>query len=150
MRNRLTVRSAAQFRTIFHLCYPKTGNSINSFIPKNDYSLQYTTIDNAISAIQRLGRGTYIAKTDILSAFRLFPVHLQDWELLGMKRKNKYYFDKVLPFGLRRAPSIFNQLSDAIEWILASPSVFDRFTGKGLAENTGFTGYQLLTYINYR
>ena len=27
-------------------------------------------------------------------------------------------FDKVLPFGLRSAPYIFNQLSDAIEWIL--------------------------------
>lgn len=30
----------------------------------------------------------------------------------------QYYFDKVLPFGLRSAPYIFNQLSDAIEWIL--------------------------------
>ena len=66
-------KQPGQFRTIFHLSYPKTGNWINSFISKYDYSLQYTTIDNAISAIQRLGRGTYMAKTDILSAFRLFP-----------------------------------------------------------------------------
>ena len=29
----------------------------------------------------------------------------------------QYYFDKVLPFGLRSAPYIFNQLSDSIEWI---------------------------------
>ena len=29
-----------------------------------------------------------------------------------------YYFDKVLPFGLRSAPFIFNQLSDAIEWMI--------------------------------
>ena len=112
-------KQPGQFRTIFHLSYPKTGNSINSFISKNDYSLQYTTIDNAISAIQRLSRGTYVAQTDILSAFRLFSVHPQDWELLGMKWEGKYYFDKVLSFGLRSAPSIFNQLSDAIEWILA-------------------------------
>ena len=28
---------------------------------------------------------------------------------------NSYYFDKVLPFGLRSAPYIFNQLSDALE-----------------------------------
>ena len=60
-----------------------------------------------------------MATTDILLAFWLFPVHPQDWELLGMKWEGKYYFDKVLPFGLRSAPSIFNQLSDAIEWILA-------------------------------
>ena len=40
-------------------------------------------------------------------------------ELLGMvDRNNSYYFDKVLPFGLRSAPYIFNQLSDALEWIL--------------------------------
>ena len=59
-----------------------------------------------------------MAKTDIESAFRLFPVHPDDWELLGMFWNGFYYFDKVLPFGLRSAPFIFNQLSDAIEWIL--------------------------------
>ena len=41
-----------------------------------------------------------------------------DWELLGMFGNGQYYFDKVLPFGLRSAPYIFNQLLDAIEWIL--------------------------------
>jgi hypothetical protein len=35
-----------------------------------------------------------------------------------MRWEGKYYYDKVLPFGLRSAPSIFNQLSDALEWIL--------------------------------
>ena len=29
-----------------------------------------------------------------------------------------YYYDKVLPFGLRSAPFLFNQLSEAVEWIL--------------------------------
>ena len=56
-----------------------------------------------------------MAKTDIESAFRLFPVHPDDWELLGMFWNGFYYFDKVLPFGLCSAPFIFNQLS---EWIL--------------------------------
>ncbi len=30
----------------------------------------------------------------------------------------KYYYDKILPFGLKSAPILFNQLSDAVEWIL--------------------------------
>ena len=30
----------------------------------------------------------------------------------------KYYYDMTLPFGLRSAPFIFNQLSEAVEWIL--------------------------------
>ena len=112
-------KQPGQFRTIFHLSYPKRGYSINSSISKKDYSLQYTTIDNATQAIQALGKGTFMAKTDIQSAFRLFPVHPEDWELLGMKWDGKYYYDKALPFGLRSAPSIFNQLSDTIERILA-------------------------------
>ncbi len=58
-----------------------------------------------------------MAKTDICSAFRNVPVHPTDWELLGMHWKGLYFFDKVLPFGLRSAPFIFNQLSDALEWI---------------------------------
>ena len=56
--------------------------------------------------------------TSIESAFRQFPVHPEDWELLGMYWNNSYYFDKVLPFGLRSVPYILNQLSDALEWIL--------------------------------
>ena len=35
-----------------------------------------------------------------------------------MHWKGKFYYDKVLPFGLRSAPYLFNQLSDAVEWIL--------------------------------
>ena len=60
-----------------------------------------------------------MAKTDIESVFRLIPVHPDRYELLGMHWNGKYYHDKVLLFGLRSAPFIFNQLSDAIEWILS-------------------------------
>lgn len=66
----------------------------------------------------RFGPCSFLAKTDIESAFRLIPVHLDDYELLGMKWEGKYYHDKALPFGLRGAAAIFNQLSDALEWIL--------------------------------
>ena len=104
-----------KFRAIFHLSFPKSGNSsINHFIDKDDFSLQYITIDKAISAIQRFGSDCSMAKTDIESAFRLFPVHPRDWELLGMSWNGFYYFDKVLliaqaPFGT------FYFQSDAIE-----------------------------------
>ena len=59
-----------------------------------------------------------MTKTDIQSAFRIIPVHPQDWELLGMSWQGRYYFDKVLPFGLHSAPFLFNQLSDALEWLV--------------------------------
>ena len=45
-----------------------------------------------------------------LSPFRLRALR----HVLG----GSYFYDKVLPFGLRSAPFLFNQLSDALEWIL--------------------------------
>ena len=89
-----------KFRLIFHLSYPKTGDSINSYISKEDYSLQYTKIDNAIKALLTFGPGAFMAKTDIESAFRIFPIHRDDWELLGMLWEDKYYVDLFLHLDL--------------------------------------------------
>jgi hypothetical protein len=111
-------KHSSDWRTIFHLSHPKSaGTSVNAHISKENYSLQYVKIDDAINLIIQLGKGSFMAKTDICSAFRNVPVRPNDWELLGMHWKGLYFFDQVLPFGLRSAPYIFNQLSDAIEWI---------------------------------
>ena len=61
-----------------------------------------------------------MSKLDIKSAFRNIPVHPSDWKLLGMKWNGLYYFDTVLPFGLRSAPYLFDQFSCLIEWIIKS------------------------------
>ena len=103
------------------MSFHKSGtSSINYFISKENHSLQYITIDNAITGIQSLGKGCFLAKTDIESAFQLIPLKPSDYELFGICWDGKFYYDKVLPFGLRRAPHIFNQLSDAIKWILVN------------------------------
>ena len=60
----------------------------------------------------RLGRGCLLAKTDFWNAFRLCPVHPADCHLLGIAWQGRYYHDKVLPFGLRSVPFIFNQRAD--------------------------------------
>ena len=112
-------KHSTKFRTIFHLSFPKSGaTSINYSISKEDHSLQYITIDNAIQGILCHGRGCFLAKTDVESAFRLIPLKPSDYELFGMFWDGNYYYDKVLPFGLRSAPFLFNMLSDAVEWIL--------------------------------
>ena len=54
-------KHTAKFRTIFHLSFPKSGEtSINSSISKEDFSLQYITIDNAIQGILRFGQGSFL------------------------------------------------------------------------------------------
>ena len=110
-------KHSTEWRTIYHLSYPE-GDSINDYIPKDPYSLQYVRIDDAISILQQLGPGSFMAKTDLKSAFRLMPIHPDDWNLFGICWESQYYVDLYLPFGLRSAPYLFNQISDALEWIL--------------------------------
>ena len=110
-------KHTSEWRTIYHLSYPE-GVSINDCIPKDPYSLQYVRVDDAIRVLKSLGPGSHMAKTDLKSAFRLIPIHPDDWNLLGIYWKAQFYVDLYLPFGLRSAPYLFNQLSDALEWIL--------------------------------
>ena len=59
-----------------------------------------------------------MAKPDIESAFRIFPIRRDDWKLLGMFWENQYFVDLFLPSGLRYAPFKFNNISIAVAWIL--------------------------------
>ena len=112
-------KNSHKWRTIFHLSHPKrSSQSLNAHIPIQEYTLQYIRVDDAIALILKHGPGCFMTKTDIQSTFRIIPIHPEDWELLGMAWKGFYYFDKTLPFGLRSAPFLFNQLSDALEWLI--------------------------------
>jgi len=59
-----------------------------------------------------------MSKIDLKNAFRLIPIRLQDWNLLGIQWRQQFHIDTCLPFGLRSAPYLFNQLFIAIYWIL--------------------------------
>ena len=61
--------------------------------------MHYASIDDAAAIIAALRPGTYIAKSNFKSAYRLIPVAISDFKLLGFKFNGKYYFDKMLPFG---------------------------------------------------
>ena len=82
------------------------GQSINDHISTEQikYSLQYSSIDDAVELLTALGKGALMAKVDLKSAFRVVPVHQTDSELLGMSWRDTFYFDTCLPFGLRSAP----------------------------------------------
>ena len=68
---------------IYHLSAP-TNNSINDLIDCNTYSLQYSTVDDAIKICHEVGKGALLAKVDLKNAFRLCPVRYEDWHLLGI------------------------------------------------------------------
>ena len=106
-----------KLRVIHHLSAPE-NNSVNDFISREEYSLQYIRIDDAIAHILAIGPGALLTKLDIRNAFRLIPVHPDDWHLLGIHWQEEFYFEKVLPFGLRSSPFIFDKVATTIEWII--------------------------------
>ena len=110
-------KTPGKWRSILHLSYPP-GSSGNDYISKADYSLQYVTIDRVISHIKQLGQGCYLSKLDVEAAFRIAPVHPNDWHLLGMKWQGQYYFDMRLSMGSRSSPFNFDTIGKAIEFIV--------------------------------
>ena len=88
-----------KFRTIFHLSFPKSRtSSIEHYIEENDLITSIHYNYNASAAIYKFVPHCFMAKTDKESAFRLFPVHPNNWELLGMFWNGFYNFKKVFPF----------------------------------------------------
>ena len=77
-------------------------------------SVQYASIDHAI---KRSGVGSYLAKTDIKSAFRILHIYPQDFHLLGRKWSGQYYYDKCMSMGCSSSCKTFETFSTAVEWI---------------------------------
>ena len=111
-------------RLIFHLSYPKDGDSVNSGIPKEKCSVKYPDFEEAIKLCVQEGRGCNLGKSDMSSAFRHVPMRQDQWFLLVMKathphtKKVCYFVDKCLPFGSSISCAIFQAISDAIVHIV--------------------------------
>ncbi|KAJ1097247.1 hypothetical protein NDU88_002372 [Pleurodeles waltl] len=85
-------KDPGQFRLIHNLSAPR-GASVNEAIDPVLCSVRYTTVDQALEKLRVLGRGTLLAKTDIEAAFRLLPVHPEDYHLLGFQFNRDYFYD---------------------------------------------------------
>ena len=107
-------------RLIFHLSYPRNGDSVNTCIPDKLCSVRYPDFEQAIQLCQRTGKFCYVSKSDMSSAFRHLPIKASDFMLLVMKAKDPktgktfYFVDKCLPFGSSISCAIFQEFSNAV------------------------------------
>ncbi|XP_049453891.1 uncharacterized protein LOC125901914 [Epinephelus fuscoguttatus] len=117
-----TRKYSGKKRIIVDLSAPhgSTIPSINSLIPSEDFSLHYTTINHAIALIKLAGRGSWLSKADITSAFKVLPIHPDFWRFFGVRWRGVYYFAVRLTFGCKSSPKIFDTLSEALCWILSN------------------------------
>ncbi len=96
----------------------RVKKSINEFVPPNDFTLFYKSVDVAVRRIQ-LFDDPYISKQDIASTLTHIIVH-PDWNLLGFKWHDQYYFSICLVFGCRSSPFLYNHFADALEFMAKS------------------------------
>lgn len=108
-------KTPGEFRLIHHLSYPH-GFSVNDFIDPRLTSVQYTSFDEAVFMLQELGPNCKLCKMDLKNAFRLLPVNPNDFQLLGFKFNDQFYFDKSLPFGCAISCHCFEKFATFLEF----------------------------------
>ena len=87
------------YRLLHNLSYPYDETSVNAGIPDKSSTVSYASIQDAIDLIQYIGQGTFLCKSDLKSAFRMVPIHPDDYPLLGIQFHGMYYFDRCLAQG---------------------------------------------------
>lgn len=122
-------RDRQKVRVIHDLSYPH-ADSVNALIDPEEFSVQYSSVDDAVKAIQDSG-DPYLCKIDLKDAYKAVGIHPSDWHLLGfrwdlMGLGDQVYFSKVLTFGLRSAPAIFGRFGGALELFMADQGVESR------------------------
>lgn len=105
---------SAKIRLIHNLSHPFSGDSVNAGIPREEYCMQ--RFADAIAGIRLFGRGALLLKFDVSAAFKRIPVRPQDRPLLGMRWRGKYYYELVLPFGLRTSGYRWEEYAAALHY----------------------------------
>ena len=106
------------WRLLHDLSYPYNDQSVNTNIPDQFKKVTYSSIRSAITILQALGNNTFMAKSDIQSAFTLVPINPSDYHLLGFQWRKQYYYYTTLPQGAASSCYIFECIATAIQWIL--------------------------------
>ena len=104
--------TSEEVREILHLSAP-VGNATNELPWPTGLSadMQLSSISDAVDSLEK---DSWMAKEDLRWGYKNVPVHPSSLTLLGFEWDGLHYCETALPFGLDRAPAIFNQLSTAV------------------------------------
>ena len=102
-------KDSSERRVILDLSFP-VGMSVNDGIQKDNYlgftaKLTFPRVDDFALCIHLLGKGCMMFKVDLSRYFRQLLLDPGDYSLIGYIIDGDIYFDKVLPMGMRSAPS---------------------------------------------
>ena len=109
-------KAEGEFRLVLNLSYPR-NQSVNDFIDRYLCTVLYSSMDDAVRMIQKLGKAALFAKADIKSAYSLLKIWPGDFDQLGFSFENQFYFDRCLPMRASISCSLFENFSTALHWL---------------------------------
>ena len=107
---------STEWSIILDLSWP-LNTSVNTGIDKSLHEGMEFAVDHIASLIARTGPDCLIYKCDLRKAYRQFYADPIDFPLMGLHWNNCYYFDVVLPIGLRSAAMACQCITSAISYI---------------------------------
>ena len=110
-------RRSQKVRVIHDLSYP-AGLSVNDGINKDDYTMKYTCVDDAVKLLSKY-KDPHVCKTDLRNAYMSCEVQANERHLLGFSwalkgQKTCYYQFATLPHGLSSAPRLFSDIMHCV------------------------------------
>ena len=113
-------KQPGKVRVVHDLSWPP-GRAVNDYINKEEYSVRYTTV---LEAVQRCSKynSAWLAKTDLSDAYLYCPIRYEESDILGFQWYNSdgkpAFFKSVsLILGLRSAPFHFEKIAHGLEFI---------------------------------
>lgn len=124
-------RDSDELRVILNLSHPYNSGSVNEGISKSQYlgnpiELHYPTVDTLVEMIiqkkeqiklEGKTEKVLLFKKDLKRAYRWINVDFKDIHLLGYQIDGLFYFDLVLPNGIRSGAYIMQRVSTALKYI---------------------------------
>ena len=123
----MATEQKTKVRPILNLSAP-VGNSLNDAVDK--IKIRKLTMSSAKKFGQtliRLGRYSKFAKSDLVDAYKLIPIHPSNWKYYGFKWLGKFFVDTTTPFGSNTAPANFDDvgetLANVVQTICKTPKI---------------------------
>ena len=108
-------KKSGGLRVIHHLSFPHGGDSINASVME-EY-LPLGSFAQAARAVRKLGVLCWLIKLDVEAAYKQVPVRPEDWALLGFCWQGKFYYERVLPFGLRSSCRLWELFAAVLHFL---------------------------------
>jgi hypothetical protein len=108
------------------------------------FKLSLPTANSLAARILEHGRGCHLRSHDLSRGYRQLRTDPLDWPLLGIRWRGSYYFDCVIPSGLRLGAKRMHETTTAVTDILAQkfPYYIDDIAGRHAVASAARRGFQ--------